>query len=116
MTFAEQQNNIIEVKDEFDPTPVRRLLGLDGNRPIKLSRASKEMLATRLWEAGFLTLEEVAQLGMMVRQVPEYEKGECSIHGKGAYFKKGFKCALRDHEESGLLIEADVFRDKPLDR
>ena len=56
----------IEYRGDFDPGPVREMLGLNGSSPCIFSSAEQARLAGMLFRSGHITLDEVMSLGMKV--------------------------------------------------
>lgn len=67
--MVEKKGIIVYHKDNFDPTRIKKTLGLEQD----IEPHEKRRLANLLWRTGNLSDEEVEKLGMVVRKVDSEE-------------------------------------------
>jgi hypothetical protein len=63
-------------RSEFNPKPVRNMLGLDGNPPSKLvlrNPLEKMRLANLLYRSGYLTIRDISALNLWRVPNPDYK-------------------------------------------
>lgn len=73
--MTEKEEIIIYNQDNFDPTRMRKTLGLEQENVGDIESQERLRLANILRRAGHLSDEEVGKLGMVIRKV-DSEKNE----------------------------------------
>jgi hypothetical protein len=89
----------IEYRANYNPAPIKRMLGLDGSQPMTtLPIFEKIRLGQMLQRADYLSSEEVIALR---QQIPveenPFEKKHCSEHG--VWYHDAFGCMHHDHTD-----------------
>ena len=62
----------IEYKEDFDPVPTRKLLGLDGSVATNLMPAEKTRLLNLLFRTGHLSITDMHALDVYIVPNPDY--------------------------------------------